>query len=833
MAIAKKQLAAAEDLILDATNPLTVNQTRSGVDLVLHKICAETIPYEGKLGEEGFKSIKGHFQEIPTFDTVQVATGPAGSSVAWDGTTLTIPKGDTGDQGPQGVQGVQGIQGVQGPIGPQGAKGDTGLTGPQGVQGIQGPQGVKGDSITDVVSTKVDKTTTVDVYIEGIKVETFTVRDGIDGIGAADMLKAVYDTNDNGVVDAAETAPWSGITDKPSTYPAEAHTHDDIYYTETEIQSNLPKIGFDTSNTTPPSMGQMAWNQDEGTVDLALLNGVTLQMGQENNRLVRNGTANEIPNMTVCMFDGTLGNSGRIKVAPFTGLFNQSQYIYGIATQSINAGEDGYITIGGKVRNVNTTGAAVGETWLDGDILYAKPNNAGHLTKVVPADDELKMPIASVVHAHVNGTLEVRVLPFNENMIAKRANKLTTARTISLTGDVSGSVPFDGSTNVDIEVTVANDSHSHAFSNVTSKPTTVSGYGITDVYTKTELNNIIAALESDNSGSSEPLNPVAYMKWLDTSDATYYYYKERNHDNTAWVTLFRYTVATKIMEVVSNGVVLQDSALVHNTGDETITGIKTFSSSPIVPTPINGNQAVNKEYVDDNVVFTGFKNLIINGDLRINQRGATSINETTSAYNYDRWYYDGTNFIQFIEDKNVVVSGTYTLSWVGTATATVNGASVSNGGQVTLTANTQVEVKFNSSDFGFVQLEYGNKKTNFETRPYPVELLLCQRYYFSYVGIGADDIILNVGVTGTSSFVTTVQTPVSMRDGVVLTKHGTWSFRQGFSDTYLTLSNYTKCGNVIRIRCTGTNIGNGIVGAFWAYDGIQNGFTLNAEIYPI
>ncbi len=127
--------------------------------------------------------------------------------------------------------------------------------------------------------------------------------------------------------------------------------------------------------------------------------------------------------------------------------------------------------------------------------------------------------------------------------------------------------------------------------------------------------------------------------------------------------------------------------------------------------------------------ITGFKNLIINGCLRVNQRGATSIDETASAYNFDRWYYDGTNFIQYIEDKNIVLSGTYTLSWVGTATATVNGASVSNGGQVTLTANTQCEVKFNSSDFNFVQLEYGNKKTNFEIRPYSLELDLCKRYY--------------------------------------------------------------------------------------------------------
>lgn len=40
---------------------------------------------------------------------------------------------------------------------------------------------------------------------------------------------------------------------------------------------------------------------------------------------------------------------------------------------------------------------------------------------------------------------------------------------------------------------------------------------------------------------------------------------------------------------------------VKNSGDETISGIKTFSSSPIVPTPTAGTQAVNKDYVDDNI----------------------------------------------------------------------------------------------------------------------------------------------------------------------------------------------------------------------------------------
>ncbi|RYA23894.1 hypothetical protein CRU96_05665 [Malaciobacter halophilus] len=147
------------------------------------------------------------------------------------------------------------------------------------------------------------------------------------------------------------------------------------------------------------------------------------------------------------------------------------------------------------------------------------------------------------------------------------------------------------------------------------------------------------------------------------------------------------------------------------------------------------DEAVNKKQMENalgnlNITsITGFKNLIRNGCKRVNQRGASSISAKVNAYNLDGWYYDGTNFTQYIEAKDFVLSGTYTLSWVGTATAKVNGVSVPNGGQITLTANTQYAVKFNSSDFIFAQLEYGNKKTNFEIRPLILEVLLCKRYF--------------------------------------------------------------------------------------------------------
>lgn len=48
------------------------------------------------------------------------------------------------------------------------------------------------------------------------------------------------------------------------------------------------------------------------------------------------------------------------------------------------------------------------------------------------------------------------------------ANKLTTARTISLTGDVTGSISFDGSANVSIAAVVVDDSHNHTINTITS-----------------------------------------------------------------------------------------------------------------------------------------------------------------------------------------------------------------------------------------------------------------------------------------------------------------------------------------------------------------------------
>ena len=50
-----------------------------------------------------------------------------------------------------------------------------------------------------------------------------------------------------------------------------------------------------------------------------------------------------------------------------------------------------------------------------------------------------------------------------------------------------------------------------------------------------------------------------------------------------------------------------DTLYMALTGAQTIAGVKTFSSSPIIPTPTNATDTANKSYVD------GAKDLVANG----------------------------------------------------------------------------------------------------------------------------------------------------------------------------------------------------------------------------
>lgn len=86
--------------------------------------------------------------------------------------------------------------------------------------------GKDGSSVTNITSSKVGKTTTVNQYIDGVLENTFTVNDGLDGVGIGDMLASTYDTNNNGIVDNSEKV--NGLTVKTAV-PANAVFTDTVY----------------------------------------------------------------------------------------------------------------------------------------------------------------------------------------------------------------------------------------------------------------------------------------------------------------------------------------------------------------------------------------------------------------------------------------------------------------------------------------------------------------------------------------------------------------------------------------------------------------------------
>lgn len=94
------------------------------------------------------------------------------------------------------------------------------------------------------------------------------------------------------------------------------------------------------------------------------------------------------------------------------------------------------------------------------------------------------------------------------------ADRLTTARTISLSGDATGSVVFDGSSNVTIPVVVADDSHNHIIGNIDGLQTTLDSKLASSSYTAADVLAKVVTVDGAGSGLDADL--------LDGQEGSYY-----------------------------------------------------------------------------------------------------------------------------------------------------------------------------------------------------------------------------------------------------------------------------------------------------------------------
>jgi hypothetical protein len=162
-------------------------------------------------------------------------------------------------------------------------------------------------------------------------------------------------------------------------------------------------LKISTSSAEPVDVGEIVWNQIDGTFDMGLIGGVTLQAGQEMHMY---GKATEsISNGDAVMFAGVQGDHILIAKADAATINNNPEYFIGIATQNFSTNDFGYITVFGNVRGLNTT------SYTLGTVLYynSASSTDGLLTSTAPTAPNAKIEVAAVVRVHATqGILLVR-----------------------------------------------------------------------------------------------------------------------------------------------------------------------------------------------------------------------------------------------------------------------------------------------------------------------------------------------------------------------------------------------------------------------------------------
>jgi hypothetical protein len=171
-----------------------------------------------------------------------------------------------------------------------------------------------------------------------------------------------------------------------------------------------------TGNTVPAELpGRIYYDMEEDALTVySNISDTQLYVGQEEHYLVKNNSGTTINVGQLVMFSGSIGNSGRLtaQLCDQTKL-PSSVYVMGIAANTMNNGDDGFVINFGKVKGIDATGTPVTETWNNGDVLYVHPTIPGALTNQTPPGGKWKLIVAAVVNNTANGAIFVRLTPAN------------------------------------------------------------------------------------------------------------------------------------------------------------------------------------------------------------------------------------------------------------------------------------------------------------------------------------------------------------------------------------------------------------------------------------
>lgn len=221
--------------------------------------------------------------------------------------------------------------------------------------------------------------------------------------------------------------------------PYSAYTSGITFYTGTTCPDNIDRLNINARLTATAfrvstgctaltgltfSPGDLYWDEKNMTVALKQTSEVTQQIGQELFIRAKNSGSSTIFNGTVVYITGS--DIGAPTINPAKASENDGDKVtkvIGIATEDITAGETGFVTTVGVVRNINTSGFTAGDTvYLSttafGQLTTIKPSypdyiiEMGVITKVDPTEGEILVKVSNLSQiANIRG-VEVVNAPY-------------------------------------------------------------------------------------------------------------------------------------------------------------------------------------------------------------------------------------------------------------------------------------------------------------------------------------------------------------------------------------------------------------------------------------
>lgn len=250
----------------------------------------------------------------------------------------------------------------------------------------------------------------------------------------------------------ATSVPWSGVTEKPSSYPPASHNHDERYYTETEMNSKLAEkatkvhthtkseVGLGNVDNTADATKSVKYATSAGSASSAA--ALTSNAGSSTQPVYFSGGK-----PVACSY--TLGKS-----VPADALFTDHTYGNMKGATSSSAGSAGLVPApnigeqlkflradGAWVIPTNTTYSVGTSSYLGITKLYTETGSATDGTMTQNAITTALNGKSPTSHTHNYAGSS------SSGGAANSANKLATARTVSGGTDITLSFNYDGSGN--------------------------------------------------------------------------------------------------------------------------------------------------------------------------------------------------------------------------------------------------------------------------------------------------------------------------------------------------------------------------------------------------